>query len=53
MTDEDIDIKAKYDAKYGAPSAGAPKVFFKYFFVNTVTGEKSGEKMVSAVLSNG
>ena len=37
----------------GAPSAGAPKVFFKYFFVNTVTGEKSGEKMASAVLSNG
>ncbi len=53
VTDEDIDIKAKYDAKYGAPSAGAPRVFFKYFFVNTVTGEKSGEKMVSAVLSNG
>lgn len=53
VTDEDIDIKAKYDAKYGAPSAGAPKVFFKYFFVNTVTGEKSGEKMASAVLSNG
>ena len=53
VTDEDIDIKSKYDAKYGAPSAGAPKVFFKYFFVNTVTGEKSGEKMVSAVLSNG
>ena len=53
VTVEDIDIKAKYDAKYGAPSAGAPKVFFKYFFVNTVTGEKSGEKMVSAVLSNG
>lgn len=52
VTDEDINIKAKYDAKYGAPSAGAPKVFFKYFFVNTVTGEKSGEKMVSAVLSN-
>ena len=53
VTDEDIDIKPKYDAKYGAPSAGAPRVFFKYFFVNTVTGEKSGEKMVSAVLSNG
>ena len=46
-----IDIKAKYDAKCGAPSAGYPKVFFKYFFVNTVTGEKSGEKMASAVLS--
>ena len=53
ITDEDIDIKAKYDAKYGAPSAGAPKVFFKYFFVNTTTGEKSAEKMASAVLSNG
>lgn len=46
-----IDIKAKYDAKCGAPSAGYPKVFFKYFFVNTATGEKSGEKMASAVLS--
>ena len=44
-----IDIKAKYDAKYGAPSTGAPKVFFKYFFVNTATGEKSGEKMASVV----
>ena len=45
-----IDIKAKYDAKNGAPSAGYPKVFFKYFYVNTATGEKSGEKMASAVL---
>ena len=42
-----INIKAKYDAKYGAPSIGYPKVFFKYFYVNTVTGEKSGEKMAS------
>ena len=39
------------DYKNGAPSAGAPKVFFKYFYVNTATGEKSGEKMASAVLS--
>ena len=46
-----IDIKAKYDAKCGAPSAGYPNVFLKYFFVNTATGEKSGEKMASAVLS--
>ena len=46
-----IDIKAKYDAKCGAPSAGYPKVFFKYFFVNTATGEKSAEKLGSAVLS--
>ncbi|MBO4916532.1 MAG: hypothetical protein J5374_01470 [Bacteroidales bacterium] len=46
-----INIKSDYDAKCGAPSAGYPKVFFRYFYVNTVTGEKSGEKMVSAVLS--
>ena len=44
-----INIKAKYDAKNGAPSLGYPKVFFKYFYVNTVTGEKSGEKMASVV----
>ena len=47
-----IDIKAKYDAKCGAPSAGSPKVFFKYFYVNTVTGEKSGEVLAQAKLSN-
>ena len=50
--DTAIALKAKYDAKYGAPSAGSPKVFIKYFYVNSATGEKSGEKMVSAVLSN-
>ena len=33
------------------PSASHPKVFFRYFYVNTATGEKSGEKMASAVLS--
>ena len=47
-----IDIKSAYDGKNGAPSAGAPKVFFKYFYVNTATGEKSGEKMASAVLAS-
>lgn len=41
-----IDIKSAYDSKNGAP-----KVFFKYFYVNAATGEKSGEKMASAVLS--
>lgn len=43
-----IDIKAKYDA----PSAGSPKVFFKYFFVNTATGEKSGDVLAQAKLTN-
>ena len=39
------------DAKCGAPSAGSPKVFFKYFYVNTATGEKSGEVLTQAKLS--
>ncbi len=46
-----IDIKAAYDAKNGAPTAAAPKVFFKWFYVNTVTGEKSGEMMGYAKLA--
>lgn len=27
-----IDLKAVYDAKNGAPTAAAPKVFFKWFY---------------------
>ena len=46
-----IDIKAKYDAKCGTPSVGSPKVFFKYFYVNTATGEKSGDVLAQAKLS--
>lgn len=40
-----VDLKAAYTAKCGYPSAAAPRVFVKYFLVNTVTGEKSGEMM--------
>lgn len=36
-----IDIRADYVAKNGAPSATAPKIFFRYY-VNSSTGEKSG-----------
>ncbi len=43
-----IDISDDYEAKYGAVSAGKPKVFFKYFYVNTSTGEKSGEMLAVA-----
>ena len=32
--------------------AGSQKVFFKYFFVNTVTGEKSGDVLAQAKLTN-
>ena len=41
-SDAVIDIAADYIAKHGAPNAGAPKIFFRYYFVNSATGEKSG-----------
>ncbi|MBR0285831.1 MAG: hypothetical protein IJQ96_02265 [Bacteroidales bacterium] len=37
-----VDIRADYVAKHGAPSAAAPKIFFRYYYVNSSTGEKSG-----------
>jgi len=40
-TDAAIDIKADYEAAKGVLSAGAPKVFFKYFYVDSATGETS------------
>ena len=49
--DTAIDIKSDCNAKYGTPSASAPKVFFKYFYVNTATGEKPGEVLASAKLA--
>ena len=47
---EEYDLKKDYDEKHGAPNAASPKVFIKYFFVNTVTGEKSGEMLFLATL---
>ena len=47
---EEYDLKQDYDGKHGAPNAAAPKVFIKYFFVNTQTGEKSGEMLTLATL---
>ena len=47
---EEYYIKKDYDEKHGSPNASSPKVFIKYFFANTVTGEKSGEMMTMAVL---
>ena len=40
-----INLKADYEAVHGPVTAAAPKVFFKYFYVNTKTGEKSGEML--------
>ena len=49
---EEYDLKKDYDEKHGVPNAASPKVFIKYFFVNTVTGEKSGEMLVLATLQD-
>lgn len=46
-----INIKTDYDKKNGTPTAGNPKVFFRYFYVNTSTGEKSADMYASAKLS--
>jgi len=36
-----IDIRAEYVAKNGAPGAAAPKIFFRYYLVDSSTGVKS------------
>ena len=41
-TDAAIDIHADYVSKNGALNASAPKIFFRYYYVNSSTGEKSG-----------
>ena len=43
-----VDIRVDYVAKHGAPSAAAPKIFFRYYFVNSGTGEKSGTMLAEA-----
>lgn len=48
-----IDIKSDYDNKNGAPSAGTPKVFLRYFYVNTRTGEKSADLLKEVRLAAG
>ena len=47
-----ISLKSDYEAKNGVVSAGAPKIFLKYFYVNTATGEKSAEMLAEARLTN-
>ena len=50
IVDEMINIKTDYEAVHGAVTEAAPKVFLKYFFVNTKTGEKSGEMLATVKL---
>ena len=46
-----VDIRADYVAKNGAPSAAAPKIFFRYYYVNSSTGEKSGTMLAEVTWS--
>lgn len=48
-----VNIGPGYVAKYGYPSAGTPKVFFRYFLVNPATGEKSLEMLTNGILGQG
>ena len=40
-------------ANYGAPSAAAPKIFFRYYYVNSSTGEKSGTMLAEVAWTAG
>jgi hypothetical protein len=46
-----VDIRADYVAKNGAPSAAALKIFFRYYYVNSSTGEKSGTMLAEVTWS--
>ena len=48
-----MDIRADYVAKHGAPSAAAPKIFFRYYLVNGATGEKSGTMLAECKWASG
>ena len=48
-----VDIKSDYEAKSGVLGAGAPKVFFRYYFVNSATGEKSDIMLASCTWAAG
>ena len=38
-------IRSDYVAKFGTPGAAAPRIFFRYYLVNTVIDEKSGSML--------
>ena len=50
VADTMINLKDDYEAVHGSVTEAAPKVFLKYFFVNTNTGEKSGEMLATVKL---
>ena len=46
-----VNLLQTYAGKFGMPNAGKPKVFLRYFYVNPLTGEKSGEQLINAFYS--
>ena len=46
-----VNLLQQYASKFGMPNAGKPKVFLRYFHVNPLTGEKSGEQLINAFYS--
>ena len=48
-----IDIRADYVAKNGTLSAAASKIFIRYYYVNSSTGEKSGTILAETTWSAG
>ena len=46
-----VNLLQAYAGKFGMPNAGKPKVFLRYFYVNPLTGEKSGEQLIQAFYS--
>ena len=46
-----VNLLQAYASKFGMPNAGKPKVFLRYFYVNPLTGEKSGEQLINAFYS--
>lgn len=48
-----VDIMSDDVAKHGALSAAAPKIFLRYYLVNTVTGENSGTMLAECKLAAG
>ncbi len=48
-----VNLLQAYAGKFGIPNVGKPKVFLRYFYVNPVTGEKSGEQLINAYYDAG
>ena len=47
-----INLMDDYEAVHGAVTDATPKVFLKYFYVNTKTGEKLGEMPTTVKMRN-